>query len=318
MKPTLSRRSFCRSTLLGGAVASAFAAVSPSVLHGVEPFTRSASPRLRLGLAAYSFRDFFKDGKKKAGRAAAGERAIDMFSFIDFCAEHRCEGAELTSYYFPADADDAYFLRVKQHAFLRGVTLSGSAVGNTFTHPAGPKRDQEVASVRKWIDRAALMGAPHIRVFAGAMQPGTTAAEARSHCISTMEDIGDYAAKKGVFLGIENHGGIVEDADGLLAIVKAVKNPWVGINLDTGNFHTPNPFEDLERCAPYAVNVQYKDEMKARGESAKPADMPRVMNLLRKAGYQGFVTLEYESAEDPWKAVPRILETMRMELSRVI
>ncbi|MBI1839517.1 MAG: sugar phosphate isomerase/epimerase [Verrucomicrobia bacterium] len=318
MKPSLSRRSFCRSTLLGGAFASAFATALPTALPAVEPFPHSPLARLRLGLAAYSFRDFFKEGKRKAGAKLPGDNAIDMFGFIDFCAEHRCEGAELTSYYFPPDADDAYFLKVKRHAFLRGVTISGSAVGNTFTHPPGPKRDQEVASVKKWIDRAALMGAPHIRVFAGGMQAGTTPAEARGHCVSAMEEVGDYAAKKGVFLGIENHGGIVEDAEGLLAIVKAVKNPWVGINLDTGNFHTINPFDDLERCAPYAVNVQYKAEMKSKGESPKPSDMPRVMNLLRKSGYQGFVTLEYESAEDPWQAVPRILDSMRAELARPV
>ena len=117
MKPTLSRRAFCQTTLLTSAVASAISSALPLTTRAVEPFAHSATARLRLGLAAYSFRDFFPGGKKKADANPNPDKPIDIFGFIDFCAEHRCEGAELTSYYFPPDADDAYFLKIKRHAF---------------------------------------------------------------------------------------------------------------------------------------------------------------------------------------------------------
>src|SRR5204862_43593 len=111
------------------------------------------------------------------------------------------------------------------------------------------------------------------------------------------------------------HGGIVAEADAVLALVKAVKSPWFGINLDTGNFVTEDPYGDLAKCAPYAVNVQWKTEIQKRGKTKEPADLARLVQILRDAKYQGYVTLEYEAAEDPWKAVPDALKKMRALLA---
>src|SRR5687768_11447505 len=116
-----SRREFLR-------VAGLSAAMAPAAF-GIEPFKRTGKPRMRLALAGYSFREFFKDGNRKS--AGEGKR-IDLFDFIDYCAEHYCEGAELTSYYFPQDTDAEYLLKVRRHAFLRGIDISGTAVGNNF------------------------------------------------------------------------------------------------------------------------------------------------------------------------------------------
>jgi sugar phosphate isomerase/epimerase len=131
------------------------------------------------------------------------------------------------------------------------------------------------------------------------------------HCITALEECADYAGKRGVFLGIENHGGIVAEADELLEILRIVKSPWVGINLDSGNFHTDDPYRDFERCAGYAVNVQMKSEIQRRGQRKESSDIPRMVKILKEARYRGYVTLEYEAAEDPFTAVPRILEEMR-------
>lgn len=140
--------------------------------------------------------------------------------------------------------------------------------------------------------------------------------EAKKLVIETMEECGEYAGKKGIFLGLENHGGIVAEPQDLLEIVQAVKSPWVGINLDTGNFQTDDPYADLAKCAPYAVNVQYKVEIHRRGEKQKEiADMSRVVKILRDANYQGFVALEHEVKEDPWKTVPGWLEKLRAALA---
>jgi sugar phosphate isomerase/epimerase len=262
-------------------------------------------------LAAYSFRDYFKDVSHKRGTETDPARRIDLFQFVDFCAEHGCAGAELTSYYFPPELTDEFLLQLKRHAFLRGIAISGSAVGNNFTLPAGEKRDHEIAMVKKWIDHAALLGAPHVRVFAGSLPADMPRGQSVSLCISALEDCCDYAGSKGVFLGLENHGGIVAEPSGLLEIVKAVKSPWFGVNLDTGNFHTDDPYADLEKCAPYAVNVQLKAEITRRGRDAEPSDLPRLVRILREANYQGYVALEYESKEDPWTAVPVLLKRLR-------
>jgi sugar phosphate isomerase/epimerase len=297
----ISRRRFVAATLAAGVVPALRAVPA---LH-----EKAGAARLRLSLAAYSFRDDFVAAKD--GTPAR----LDMFKFIDFCAENDVPGAELTSYYFKPNPDGEYLARVRRHAHLRGVTVSGTAVGNNFTLPAGEKREAEIASVLTWIERAAVLGAPHIRVFAGKPVEGQSKEEAKKQCVAALEQCGEAAGKHGIFLGVENHGGIVAEAADLLDIVRAVGSPWVGINLDTGNFHTDDPWGDLARCAPYAVNVQYKAYVQARGAKEKsPGDAARMVKMLRDAGYSGWVALEYELKEDPWKAVPAILSDLRPHL----
>lgn len=309
MPRTISRREFLLRTALAG---TGLAAAAP-VTCALEPFHRAGKPELRLSLAAYSFRQFFTEGKGAEAKPGPA-RHIDLLQFLDYCADQRC-AAELTSYYFPPQPTDAFLLQVKRHAFLRGVAVSGSAVGNTFTHRPGPKRDAEIQSVKEWIDRAALLGAPHLRVFAGNAQ-GISEGEARKLCIAALEECGDYAGRKGIFLGVENHGGIVSDAADLLDIIRAVKSPWCGVNLDTGNFLTPDPYRDLELIAPYAVNVQWKADVFPRAAKEKqPADLKRLVKILRDANYQGYLALEYEAEADAWIAVPRLLREMRLVLA---
>ncbi|MBL9174068.1 MAG: sugar phosphate isomerase/epimerase [Verrucomicrobiales bacterium] len=303
MHDPLSRRQF-----LGTGLATTALGALAAPARAVEAFVHAGPPRLRLALAAYSFRDDFKPAKE------GSPARMDMFSFLDYCAEHRCDGAELTSYYFPDAVTDDYLLRVRRHAHLRGITISGTAVGNDFCHPAGPKRDQEIAGVKQWIQRAALLGAPHIRVFAGGAH-GQDIAVAKRQCIEALEECAEPAGRAGIFLGIENHGGIVAESADLLEIVRAVRSPWVGINLDTGNFHTDDPYVDLALCAPFAVNVQFKGKIRRRNQKeVETADFARTFQILRDARYQGWVALEYELAEDPWTRVPEMLDAMRPHL----
>ena len=301
MNRALNRRRFLQTTAQAWL---AWALLESSRAAAAEPIRRAGKPRLLLSLAAYSFRDAFE-------HADPGKR-ITLFDFIDYCADNGCAGAELTSYYFPKTFDDSFLLQLKRRAFLRGVAVSGSAVGNKFTLPKGPQRDEQIALVKKWVDHCAILGAPHIRVFAGMADRQLATAEARKLAIEALEECGEYAGRKGIFLGLENHGGIVAEPEGLLAIVQAVKSPWVGVNLDTGNFQTEDPYADLAKCAPYAVNVQFKVEMHRRGgKQQEIADLPRVVRILRDANYQGYVALEHEKQEDPWQTVPGWLKKLR-------
>jgi sugar phosphate isomerase/epimerase len=310
MQPSLTRRHFISSSILTGAACLGVGLAMARRVEAIAPLARTGKPRLLLSLAAYSFRDYFKDSSHRQQSGTENTRRIDMFDFIDLCAEHGCQGTELTSYYFPSNLDDEYLLKVRRHAFLRGIAVSGTAVGNTFTWPDRTKRDQEIASVRKWIDRAQVLGAPHIRVFAGSAQ-SLSKGEAKKLAIEALQESCQYAATKGIMLGLENHGGIVAEPDDLLEIVQAVQSPWFGVNLDTGNFQTDDPYADLARCAPYAVNVQIKTEIQRRGQKKEVADLARLVKILRDANYQGYVALEYEAEENPWQAVPRVLSQLR-------
>src|SRR5205085_6419727 len=143
-----------------------------------------------------------------------------------------------------------------------------------------------------------------MRIFAGSVEKGDTEERARARCVEAIQEACDHAAQFGIYLALENHGGIVETIDQMLTLVRAVKHEWFGVNLDTGNFHSADPYADLARLAPYAVVVQLKTEIRRAGKKAEEADLKRLIEMLRGVNYRGWVALEYEAAADPRKAVP--------------
>jgi len=237
---------------------------------------------------------------------------MDMKGFVDYCAEQGVDGAEITSYFLAGEAADEDLLALRRHAFLRGVSVSGTAIGNDFTKADDGEQRAEIDAAKRWIDKAVVMGAPHLRVFAGAGR-GLELGAAKARCIAALQECADHAAERGIFLGLENHGGIVAEADDLLEIVAGVDSEWFGINLDTGNFKTEDPYGDLERCAPWAVNVQVKAVMVSAGGDKEATDYGRVAGILRGAGYQGWVVLEYEE-EDPHGEIPGELRRLRQAI----
>ncbi len=289
-----------RTFLTSGATIAVGALARPGL--AADPVSRVGGPRLKLGLAAYSLRDHLT-GKT--------EPAMTLEGFVEQSARWQVDGVELTSYYFPEEVTPEYIGRLRRLCHVLGLGIIGCPVGNTFTYPPGPERDKEIAHVRTWIDRAGDLGAPTVRIFAGKLQPGQSLAEAQKNCVESIEACADQAARRGVFLGLENHGGIVGQADSLLTIVEAVRSDVVGINLDSGNFRTEDPYGDLERCAPYAVSVQIKTEIEPQGQEKQEADLARIVKILKASGFRGYATLEYEAAEPPLTAVPRELERLR-------
>ena len=291
-----SRRHF----LASGAALAAATVARPAFAS--DPVERVGGPRLKLGLAAYSLRDHLT-GKTQP--------AMTMLEFVEQSARWQVDGVEPTSYYFPEEITQEYLGRLKRLCHVLGLGIIGVPIRNTFTFPAGPDRDREIAHVRTWIDRAGDLGAPTMRIFAGDLQPGQSLAEAQKNCVETIDACADHAARRGVLLSLENHGGIVAEADSLLAIVKAVDSEFCGINLDSGNFKTEDPYADLERCAPWAVSAQIKTEIQPRGQEKHEADLARIVKILKDSGFRGYATLEYEAAEPPFVAVPRELERLR-------
>lgn len=289
-----TRRTFIRNTSL----AAAGVLLAPAAL-AIEPFKRPHKPILKLSLAAYSLRQFFQ-----------GENAkLDMPGFIDYCAKLQLEGTELTSYFFPPKFDRAYLNDLKRRAHVAGLDISGGAIGNNFT-VTGDELQKQIAHTKAWVDHYAALGAPVIRVFAGRPPRGVDDDEAIKRCVPVFEEVCEYAGQRGVMLAIENHD-FTSRFEPMMKVVKAVKSPWFGVNLDSGNFHSQDPYADLEKIAPYAINAQIKVEIKPTGQPKQPTDLKRIAKILRDAGYSGYVVLEYEASEDPYKAIPRYVEELR-------
>jgi sugar phosphate isomerase/epimerase len=281
--------------------AGAAAALRPWASPAIEPLQRNGSAKFKFSLAAYSYRDLLRGNPPQ----------LTLSDFIRDCARMQLEGTELTSYYFPQPVTPAYLRRLKQECFLLGLDVSGTAVGNDFAHPPGPKRQEQIDNVKLWIEHAEMLGAPVIRVFAGHNQPDVPASESHRLIVSGLEECCDYAGQHGVYLALENHGGPTSTAEGTLALVRDVSSPWFGVNLDTGNFRSDDIYGDVAKLAPYAVNVQVKVVVSGPDGKKQPSDFKRLAQILRDVSYRGYIVLEYEEDGDPREQCPGLVQNLR-------
>lgn len=294
------RRDFLRYAVAGAAGLGLQLAGDASPATAIEPIARGGKPFFKFSMAAYSYRDLLTAKPPK----------LSLEDFVTDCARLQLEGTELTSYYFPTEITPAYLRTLKQHCFKLGLDVSGTAVGNDFCHPAGEKRDAEIAGVKRWIDYAEILGAPVIRIFSGHPH-GTSAEEAHQLAVSGMEECCQYAGEHGVFLALENHGGLTTTPAGMLALVRDVKSPWFGVNLDTGNFHGDDIYGELAQLAPYAINVQIKVTVSGPDGKGRRADFSRLARIMTDAGYRGYIVLEFEDPGEPRAACARYIDELR-------
>lgn len=300
MSNRLHRRSF-----LGVAAAATATGMASQPAFAIEPIERNETAKFKFSLAAYSYRGLLSGDSPK----------LTFDDFLADCAGMGLEGTEPTSYYFPKDVTPEYLRHMKGLAFRLGLDISGTAIGNDFCHPPGADRDAQMALTKQWIDNAEILGAPVIRIFSGRRRGDQTEQEARRLAVEGMEEACDYAGKHGVFLALENHGGLTATVDGMLQLVHDVKSPWFGVNLDSGNFHGEDPYDELARIAPYALNVQVKVTVAPAGGGRVPADFNRLAQILTDVGYRGYIVLEYEEKDDPREACPKYIDQLRTAFS---
>jgi sugar phosphate isomerase/epimerase len=298
MRPALNRRQW-----LGWSSGIAAIGLSAATAAAMQPIPRAPGNRWKLGLAGYSLRKYFQ------APADAPEK-LNLDGFLDYCAKLGVDGAELTQYYFPDSPTHEQLVMLKRHAHLVGVEICGGAIRNNFTVEPGAPLQKELDHVQRWGRHYATLGAPAMRVFAGQPGSGISEEDAVRRVAEALQQACAAASEHGVILAIENHD-FTTKVDRLLAILDQVDSPWLGVNFDGGNFGgTDDPYGAMEKLAPYAVSAQIKVAMHTAG-GQQQADWPRILGILRDAGYSGYITLEYEEADEPYEVIPRYLDQLR-------
>jgi len=252
---------------------------------------------MKLSCCAYSYRQLLQ----------AGEMTLE--GFLDTCAGLGLDAVELTQYYFPAETDE-YLNYLKREVFVRGLAVSGTAVGGNFANEDAEKRRSQIEHVKDWLVKSQKLGSTCLRVFAGHQPEGVDLETARSWVIDGLAECSEVAARCGVILGLETHGGMTGDADGVLALLEPFQdNPWVGLNLDFGNL-TGDIYGQYEKLAPQAVTTHVKVTVR-QGEEREVVDYRRVIRIMRAAGFDGYMSIEFEEREDPIVGVDRFAAYLR-------
>lgn len=267
---------------------------------------------VKLTLNAFSFNDLL------LAKATPEKPAFTLPDLLDWCALQNIEAIDVTGYYFPGYPEvpsDEYIYALKKKAFQLGIEISGTGIRNNFASPDPAVRKADVELAKKWIIVASKLGAPVIRLFAGAIPAGYENKwdEAAGWMIECFRECAAFGEQHGVIIGIQNHGDMLQTAEQCIKVYKAVNSKWAGIILDTGNFKVPDPYTDIETIIPYTVNWQVKTSVFGNASLVR-TDAARLMKIIKKSGYRGYLPIETlkmkDTPYDPFVLVPAFLKEL--------
>ncbi|MBL6830948.1 MAG: TIM barrel protein [Pirellulales bacterium] len=301
-----------RSMLAAGASLTAATAFPTPLLAADSPAPVGRLPK--LGVSTYSFWQFRQE-------------PAPIADCIDKAAAMGFDGVEILEVQM-GEASNAQLQQLKRQAFVNGLDLYGLSTHQGFVSPDPAVRQANIEKTLRSIDLAYRLGIPTMRVNTGRWGtskdfdelmanrgieprlPGYTDDEGFAWVIEAFEKCLPAAEEKGVVLGLENHWGLGRTAEGVMRIVEAIDSPWLRVTLDTGNF-LDDMYPQMERLAPDAVLVQAKTYYGGGKWYTLDVDYDRVASLLKKVGYIGYVSLEFEGQGDPASEVPKSLAMLR-------
>jgi sugar phosphate isomerase/epimerase len=326
-----TRRDFLKSASLLPLCAAGIGLGTVSAM-AIEPIKRAGGSALKVSCNAYSFAKLLND--QLQGRGAG----ISLFDLAEFCAKQNFDGFDVTGYYFPGYEKngpgvptDKYIFELKRRAFDLGLGISGTGIGNNFTVADKAARAKDVQRIKNWAEVAGKLGAPVLRVFADTqmraqtwetVSKGATRERVEEWIAADIRACADYAANFGVIIGVQNHGDFLKTADNLISLLKRIDSPWCGAIVDTGYFKAADPYAEMAKAAPYAVNWQIKQSpLGVEAEDASPTDLKRLLGVVRKSGYRGYLPIETLSPRgggvhyDPFEVVPKFLKELRAAIA---
>ena len=228
--------------------------------------------------------------------------------------------------------DKGYLRRLKRHAFIHGIDLMCLSIHQDFVDPDEGHRKRHITHTEKCIELAYEMGIPCIRLNSGRWgtirsfddlmanrgeEPaieGHSEDDAFKWCIDSIYKCLPKAQECGVMLALENHWGLSRTPEGMLRIADAIDSPWFGLMLDTGNF-LENPYDKLAQIAPHAVFIQAKTYYGGGEWYTLDLDYKRIGTILKKVGYHGYVSIEFEGKAPADEGVPKSVSMLREALT---
>ena len=268
----------------------------------------SIQPKIKLSINAWSY---YLPLYRYINNEPNG---MSLFDLLEECARLNVDAVDPTGYFFPGypEVPSREFInKFKKSAFQLGLDISGTGIRNDFATADKEKRDADIALAKKWIETAAEMGAPVIRVFAGPLPQGHSWDEASSWLSESLWQCANYGKENGVMIGVQNHGDMLKSADEVLKILSMVNSEWLGAIIDTGFFLTEDPYDDIRRVLPYAVNWQVKELLKDRRGGR--IDMVKLIDIIQASKYRGYVpieTLPLPGKEDQYDASIKVPELL--------
>ena len=265
--------------------------------------TEQSKPFFKLSLAQWSLHKAMRD-----------DREIDPLDFAEKAKEFGFEGIEYVSQLYNKQIEtmgmDSVLkvLKTNSEKFgMQNVLIMVDGEGH-LASTNEEERQQTIENHYKWVDAAKFLGCHSIRVNA---HGEGNAQEVAISAIDGLTKLSEYAEKKGINVLVENHGGYTSNGAWLADVMKRVGKDNCGTLPDFGNFcltvgygsinseKCKDPYDiykGLTELMPYAKAVSAKSyDFDDNGNQPK-IDYLKMMQIVKDAGYTGFVGVEYEGS----------------------
>ena len=278
----MKRREFIKQTATATS-AIALTGISSSLISGC-----SKSNPFEISLAEWSL------------HRSLQSKEIDHLDFYSVAKnELNISAVEyVNSFFFDKAKDQRYLKEMKLRASdlgVRSLLIMCDNEGN-LGDPDLKKRTKSVENHYKWAEAAKFLGCHSIRVNARSFGSYDEQIELAADGLRRLTEFGETLALNTI---VENHGGLSSNGKWLSAVMDKVDHPRVGTLPDFGNFRIEGDewydrYQGMKELMPYAKAVSAKShEFDSNGNEIQ-SDYYKIMDIVLKAGYSGYVGIEYE------------------------
>ncbi len=278
----MKRRKFIKQTAIIGTASI----ISSSFITKSEIMNNTQNTKDDISLAQWALVEEVRAGKWKTldfARVAREDFGLNGIEYVNTLFEVPTEG---------------YLKKLKQNAATHGVTnvlIMVDDEGDGASDTAAGRKQFDI-NHRKWIDAAHYLGCHAIRTNCRGPQ-NADKNEALKWATESYNMLLSYAKFSGIKVVIENHGGVSNDPDWMVLLMKAVNNPAFGTYPD---WRSPAPdfnnYVYLQKTLPYAKGMSYRNQ-------PDDALTEKMINLCKEGGYKGWYGIESSGREEIKKGI---------------
>lgn len=294
---------------------AAGAALLPSLARAVSgPSVQfPTDPRERVAVAAYPFREYIVGWKGWDGKTPSTVPASQQLQLTEFAAhvaeKFNVHKIEPWSPIFPS-TEPKYLEQLRaavEKAHSAVVDIAVDAGHSQYAmDPA--EREKSVTGSKHWVDVGAALASPSIRIHIDAAKDSKPDV---GRAVDTLARVADYAATKNVVIHLENDNPVSEDPFFIAQIIDKVNNPWLRALPDFGNSLAAHDqeFQDraMEAMFAHAYGICHVKDGEVDEGKVSHVDLAKTFAVLKKHGYRGYCSIEYDAPGDPYKPTAELV-----------
>lgn len=310
----VSRREFLKQGSSAVALVAGSAGLRvarPQAAGAQEPHREfPTEPRARLAVASYPFREFMDTQFNR--RRNPQKPGMNLPAFAQTVVERfNVRGIEPLSSHFssrqPADLEALHSAFTKAGVHVVNIPVD---MRPSFFDPDPVTRQTAVDTGKQWVDVAAALDSPGIRVHIarahGAAPDFVVAAQ-------SLSQLADYGGQHNVAINLENDDLVSEDAFFIVRVIDHAQHPFLRALPDFGNtVLAGDPAYNQDALAlmfRHAFNISHmKDSEAGDGGKIYNADVPGTFQIAKASGYRGYFSMEMDRPGDPYEGTAKLIE----------